>query len=135
LIIDLEGEPARPLSFRRSKLSPLKDVAGMLRSFSYAAVATLFDRAEPDSDEWTRLLPWATSWESLARDRYLTGYLGKAHEGHYLPVDRDEIMTMLDVFEIDKALYELNYERNNRPNWVRIPLMGITNVIERGHTR
>lgn len=133
LIIDLEGEPARSLAFRRSKLSPLKDVAGMLRSFSYAAVATLFDRAQPDSEEWAQLLPWASTWELLARERYLAGYLGKAHEGHYLPADRDDIMAMLDVFEIDKALYELNYERNNRPGWMRIPLTGIANVIERGH--
>jgi trehalose synthase-fused probable maltokinase len=135
LMIDLEGEPARSLEFRRSKQSPLKDVAGMLRSFSYAALATLFDRGEPDSPEWERLLPWATTWERLARDRYLTAYLGKAHEGRYLPADRDRVMVLLDVFEIDKALYELHYERNHRPDWIRIPLRGIVDVIERGNQR
>lgn len=135
LIIDLEGEPARPLAYRRAKQSPLKDVAGMLRSFSYAAVATLFDWAEPDSPEWDRLQAWASTWEELARERYVNAYLGKAHEGHYLPADRAHVMALLDVFEIDKALYELNYERNHRPGWIRIPMRGIINVVDRGRSR
>lgn len=135
LIIDLEGEPARTLAERRAKQSPLKDVAGMLRSFSYAAIATLLERAEPDSDEWRRLLPWAAQWERQARARYLAGYLGKAHEGGFLPADRRDALTLLDVFELDKALYELRYERDHRPEWIRIPLRGIVEVIERGRRR
>ncbi len=132
LILDFEGEPARTLEERRAKQSPLKDAAGMLRSFSYAASSALFAMCEPGSPEWHALSPWADAWEQLARDRFLSGYLRTAHEGGFLPSDRDELAAMLDVFEIDKALYEINYERGHRPEWVRIPLKGISDVLQRG---
>ena len=135
MILDFEGEPVRPLEVRRAKHSPLKDVAGMLRSFSYAATAALFDRAEPDSDEWKRLQPWAETWEALARDRFLSSYLRKSHEGRFLAPERETLALLLDFFEIDKALYELDYELRHRPQWVRIPAAGITRVIERGEKR
>ena len=132
MILDFEGEPARTLDERRAKHTPLRDVAGMLRSFSYAAVAALFQRADPDTAVWTSLSPWATTWERLARERFLAGYLTKSHEGHFLPTDREDINLMLDVLEIDKALYELGYERGHRPEWARIPLRGIAQIAERG---
>jgi trehalose synthase-fused probable maltokinase len=135
LILDFEGEPARSLDERRKKRSPLRDVAGMLRSFSYATYASLFARAEPDGDEWKRLEPWALTWEALARDRFLSAYLSKSHEGRFLPADRDELMELLDFFELEKALYEIGYERGHRPEWTRIPLKGITQVIARETTR
>ncbi|HEX2294576.1 MAG TPA: hypothetical protein VHN37_04635 [Actinomycetota bacterium] len=135
MILDFEGEPVRPLEERRTKHSPLKDVAGMLRSFSYAATAALFDRAEADSDEWKRLQPWADTWEALARDRFLSSYLRKSHEGRFLAQDREALGVLLDFFEIDKALYELEYELGHRPEWVRIPVAGIARVIERGEKR
>lgn len=128
MILDLEGEPARPLEERRAKRSPLRDVAGMLRSLSYAASAALFDRAERGSEEWARLEPWADAWEDLARDRFLGSYLRKSHEGRFLPADRDSLATLLHAFEIDKALYELRYERGHRPHWLHIPLRGIEKV-------
>jgi maltose alpha-D-glucosyltransferase/alpha-amylase len=107
----------------------------MLRSFSYAAVAALFERCEIDSDEWKRLEPWAIMWEEIARERFLTAYLTRVHERRFLlPADREPIDVMLDVFEIDKALYELGYERRHRPDWARIPLRGIARVIERGES-
>jgi trehalose synthase-fused probable maltokinase len=135
MILDFEGEPARPLDERAAKQSPLRDVAGMLRSFSYAAVAALFERCEIDSDEWKRLEPWAIMWEEIARERFLTAYLTRVHERRFLlPSDREPIDVMLDVFEIDKALYELGYERRHRPDWARIPLRGIARVIERGES-
>ena len=135
MILDFEGEPARPLGERATKQSPLRDVAGMLRSFSYAAVAALFERCEIDSDEWKRLEPWAIMWEEIARERFLTAYLTRVHERRFLlPADREPIDVMLDVFEIDKALYELGYERRHRPDWARIPLRGIARVIERGES-
>ena len=135
LILDFEGEPARSLEDRRQKQSPLRDVAGMLRSFSYAANASLFARAEPDSEEWKRLEPWALTWEGLARDRFLSAYLSKSHEGRFLPGDRDELTALLDFFELEKALYEVGYERGHRPEWTRIPLKGIAQVIARETSR
>jgi maltose alpha-D-glucosyltransferase/alpha-amylase len=135
MILDFEGEPVRSLEERRAKHSPLKDVAGMLRSFSYAATAALLDRAAPDSDEWERLRPWADTWEALARERFLASYLRKSHEGHFLGAERESLGVMLDFFEIEKALYELEYELGHRPEWVRIPAGGIARVIERGAKR
>ncbi|MDQ4065125.1 MAG: phosphotransferase [Actinomycetota bacterium] len=131
MVLDFEGEPLRSLDDRRAKQSPLKDVAGMLRSFNYAAIATLFERTDPDTDEWQRLQPWAETWESLARDRFLHTYLTRAHEGRFLPGDRAVLAVLLEAFEIEKALYELEYERGHRPDWVRIPERGIVAAIER----
>lgn len=131
-ILDFEGEPARSLEERRAKHSPIRDVAGMVRSFSYAAAASLFERAEPDSEEWRRLEPWAHAWEEMARDRLLAAYLATSHEGRFMPDDREDFSAMLDFFELDKALYEVGYERDHRPAWLRIPLRGIREVIERG---
>jgi trehalose synthase-fused probable maltokinase len=135
LVIDFEGEPLRPLDERRAKQSPLRDVAGMLRSLSYVVTAVLFERAVPDDPQWARLGPWAAAWESLARDGFIHAYLATSHEGRFLPSDRDALATLLDVFEIDKALYELRYERAHRPEWTRIPLRGIAQVAERGESR
>ena len=102
MVLDLEGEPVRSLEDRRAKQSPLRDVAGMLRSFSYAVWASLFDRTEPDSEEWSRLQPWGLAWEQLARDRFMTAYLRTSHEGTFLPPDRENLAVMLDVFEIER---------------------------------
>lgn len=134
-ILDFEGEPARPLDERREKHSPIRDVAGMLRSFSYAAAASLFERAQRDTDEWARLEPWAFAWEGLARSRFLGAYLATAHEGRFMPPEREDIGAMLDFFELDKALYEVSYERDNRPEWLWIPLRGIREVIQRGEVK
>lgn len=130
-ILDFEGEPARPLEERREKQSPTKDVAGMLRSFGYAALSVLFERAEPGTEGWRRLQPWGEMWERLARERFLGAYLGKSHEGRFLPADRDGFFSLVHFFEIDKALYEVGYERAHRPEWVRIPLRGIARLIEK----
>ena len=132
LILDFEGEPLRSLEERRSLQSPLRDVAGMLRSFSYATYSALYERAEPESDRWTQLEPWAATFEGLAREYFLQAYLRASHEADLLPRDRDELQLLLDFFELDKALYEVNYEIGHRPDWVRIPLRGIIDVIDRG---
>jgi trehalose synthase-fused probable maltokinase len=132
MILDFEGEPARSLEERRSKQSPFKDVAGMLRSFNYAATAVLFERDRPGSDEWKRLEPWAEEWERIARDRFLAAYLTRGQtEGRFLPADRDTWALLIDAFEIDKAVYEIEYEQAHRPDWVRIPLRGLQNVLFR----
>ncbi|HZK50055.1 MAG TPA: hypothetical protein VFD47_00635 [Actinomycetota bacterium] len=109
-------------------------MAGMLRSFSYATYSALYERAEPDSDRWNQLEPWAATFEELARDYFLQAYLRTSHEADLLPQDRDDLQALLDFFELDKALYEVNYEIGHRPEWVRIPLRGIIDVINRGDT-
>ncbi|HEX2240836.1 MAG TPA: hypothetical protein VHJ82_06835, partial [Actinomycetota bacterium] len=129
LIIDFEGEPARSLAERRAKQSPLRDAAGMLRSFNYASVTA---RSKATGTDEETLQSWAEAWEQLAREHFLHGYLRKSHEGRFLPSDRNDLMTMLTAFELDKALYELGYERRNRPEWKHIPLEGIRQIIERG---
>ena len=132
LILDFEGEPARRLEERRAKQSPVKDVAGMLRSFSYAGYSALLARCQPHDDEWAELEAWTLAWEALARERFLIGYLTASHGGRFLPGERASIGALLDFFELDKALYEVDYEVDNRPDWLRIPLQGIRRVIERG---
>lgn len=135
MVLDFEGEPLRSLVDRRAKQTPLKDVAGMLRSLNYVVVATMFERTDDDSEEWTRLEPWARVWEDVARDRFLSAYLTRAHEGRFLPGERDDLLLILEALEIEKALYELDYERGHRPQWVRIPQHGLIRVVERAAPR
>jgi maltokinase len=118
VILDFEGEPARPVIERRRKRSPLRDVAGMLRSFAYAASAAelLHDTPAPDG------------WEEQARAQFLEGYLGAADPA-LLPSGALAIERLLTVFELEKAVYELRYELDNRPDWVRIPVAGIQRLI------
>jgi len=125
VILDFEGEPGRPLEERRRKHSPLKDVAGMLRSFSYAAYAGLlnYDRRRPDYFE--TLEPWARLWEQSTAAEFLRAYRNVAGIEAFIPPDRLAFSKLLDAYLLDKALYELRYEMNTRPNWVRIPLWGI----------
>jgi maltose alpha-D-glucosyltransferase / alpha-amylase len=124
-ILDFEGEPARPLDQRRRKQSPLKDVAGMLRSFSYAAYASLFAHSAGRADTFARLEPWARVWILWTSAAFERGYLAAAAGAPFLPADPVQRRALLELFLIDKALYEVQYERNNRPDWVRIPLRGL----------
>jgi maltose alpha-D-glucosyltransferase/alpha-amylase len=131
MILDFEGEPLRSLAERRDKQSPLRDVAGMVRSFSYAAAVGTRERAAPGSEDWPRLSAWARAWEDEARARFLAAYHATSHAGAFLPSQRDTFAALLDVFEIDKALYELAYEAAHRPGWVSIPLHGLRTVLDR----
>jgi trehalose synthase-fused probable maltokinase len=133
VIIDFEGEPARPLSQRRLKRSPLQDVAGMLRSFHYAAHAPLLaSTGSVNVDERNRekLNGWAEVWSKWVSDRYLEEYLRTSRGAEYLPPSREEIMALLQLHVLEKAVYELGYELNNRPGWVAIPLEGICKTLE-----
>lgn len=132
-IIDFEGEPDRPISERRIKTSPLRDVAGMLRSFHYAphaarrapAHASLIPSASsPD------VRPWLSAWYLWSAASYLHAYLLVAAPGGFLPTDPDQIGTLLDAYLLQKALYEVRYELNNRPGWVAIPLEGILHLLQ-----
>ena len=119
VVLDFEGEPARPLIERRRKRSPLRDVAGMLRSFAYAATAA-------------SLLKGATvpeDWESTARERFLNGYFTEVDAG-LLPASEAGIRQLLAIYELEKAVYELRYELNNRPDWVPIPVSGIARLLQ-----
>src|ERR1700719_514511 len=128
VILDFEGEPARPLSYRRAKQCPLKDVAGMLRSFSYAAYASLINYTARHPDDVARLEPWALLWERSAAAAFLRAYRETAQGAEVLPAEVPEFQELLYLFLLDKALYEVLYELNARPAWVRIPLMGIMSL-------
>jgi maltokinase len=118
VILDFEGEPARSLPERRRKRSPLRDVAGMLRSFAYAASAAgVLRDAEAPSD-----------WESHARQEFLEGYRSTIEQS--LVPSGAAMDKLLRVFELEKAVYELRYELNNRPDWVGIPVVGIARMLE-----
>jgi maltokinase len=119
VVLDFEGEPARPLPERRRKRSPLRDVAGMMRSFAYAASASEILRGVTPPEDW----------EARAREGFLDAYLG-AVDPSLLPAGRHGVDQLLSVFELEKAVYELRYELNNRPDWVRIPVAGILRLLE-----
>jgi trehalose synthase-fused probable maltokinase len=119
VILDFEGEPARTLPERRLKRSPLRDVAGMLRSFSYAAAGS----------EILRGRPAPAGWEEQARAAFLDGYHAEV-EPSLLPPGVEATQRLLSVFELEKAVYELRYELNNRPDWVAIPVAGIVRLLD-----
>ena len=134
VIIDFEGEPARPLSERRIKRSPLRDVAGMLRSFHYAAYTTLFNQeaegvyaSHPEALAF--LEPWARFWYLWVSAVFLKTYCENASRASFLPRTREELQVLLDAYLLEKAVYELDYELNNRPDWVRVPLQGILQLL------
>ncbi len=118
-ILDFEGEPARPVNERRAKRSPLRDVAGMLRSFAYAATASQHLRgvAAPDG------------WEDAMRRAFLYGYRETVAES-LLPPGQAAVERLLTVFEMEKMVYELRYELDHRPDWVGIPVAGIMRLLE-----
>jgi trehalose synthase-fused probable maltokinase len=118
VILDFEGEPGRPLLERRRKRSPLRDVAGMLRSFAYAAsgAALLRGASVPEG------------WEQAARERFLDGYMAAVDQA-ILPAGASAIQKVLAIFELERALYELSYELNNRPDWVAIPVACISRLL------
>jgi maltokinase len=119
VILDFEGEPARPLLERRRKRSPLRDVAGMLRSFAYAASASDLQRGRPAPE----------GWEDRAREAFINGYF-ETVDPSLMPPGEAATRTLLSIFELEKAVYELRYELNNRPDWVGIPVAGIARLLE-----
>ena len=124
-VLDFEGEPARPLEERRRPSSPLKDVAGMLRSFHYASAV-----ARTERDEYA-LEDLAAAWEMRNRQAFLRGYMKAAGDGGILPSDPESVAAVLAAFELEKAVYELGYERAYRPDWTHIPLAALRRLTER----
>ena len=149
VIIDFEGEPARSVSERRIKRSPLRDVAGMLRSFHYAAYAGLFaELGVPSGSARTSIggrpagrtsgrveqAPvaerWARFWYAWSAASYLRAYLESARAAGFLPGTDHDVDVLLQAHMLEKAAYELRYELNNRPDWLQIPARGILQLLE-----
>jgi maltose alpha-D-glucosyltransferase/alpha-amylase len=138
VVIDFEGEPARSLAERRRRRSPLYDVAGMLRSFDYAAELTLTEATEgsPHSAEQVeRLAPWARRWVAEVSRAFLAGYFDEAGAAEWLPRSEAARARGLALHQLEKALYELGYELNNRPELVGVPLRAILRLLEEAGDR
>jgi maltose alpha-D-glucosyltransferase/alpha-amylase len=131
VIIDMEGEPARSLSERRLKFSAFRDVAGMIRSFHYAIHGRYLEAAAVRPEDADALAPWVRPWYTYVSGLFLNSYLETVDDAPFVPSDRRALETLLDVFLLEKAVYEVGYESNNRPDWVRIPLDGIEFVLEK----
>jgi len=133
VIIDFEGEPARGPSERRRKRSPLVDVAGMLRSFHYAAHSALDAHALGGSmraEDAALLEPWARAWYRCVASVFIASYLEQLRPETLLPEEPEDVRLVLDMYLLDKCLYEIAYELNNRPNWVGIPLHGLIDWLD-----
>jgi maltose alpha-D-glucosyltransferase/alpha-amylase len=129
VIIDFEGEPARPITERRLKRSPLRDVAGMLRSFNYAALSKLRNNSVRPEDA-AQLKPWARFWDFWVSASFVKGYLETTTNASFLPKSQDEFNLMLSIYVLEKAIYELAYELNNRPDWADVPVAGILQIVQ-----
>jgi len=127
IILDFEGEAGKPLAARRSKYSPLKDIAGMLRSFQYAAYAALFAFAPASGGPIERLVPWADAWQHWVSRAFLSAYRMAMSESPLLPGPAS-FNPLLHALIVDKALRELENELNNRPEWARIPLTALATL-------
>ncbi len=123
-VLDFEGEPSRPLDERRAPSSPLRDVAGMLRSFGYAAGVACREVSARSADG-------LATWERRARDAFLAAYFARLRGSPLLPSSPRATQVLLDLFELDKAVYEIGYEQGNRPDWVDIPVAGVRAVLGR----
>jgi maltose alpha-D-glucosyltransferase/alpha-amylase len=128
-VLDYEGEPARGLAERRAKGSVLRDVAGMLRSFNYAMHMALKEYKTDDLRTRMALERWAYAWEREARSLFLNSYRETLGDSAVAPRDADVFAHALAVFELEKAVYELGYEMNNRPEWIWVPLEGVRNLL------
>jgi maltose alpha-D-glucosyltransferase/alpha-amylase len=124
VIIDFEGEPGRKLYERRYKRCPLVDVAGMMRSYHYASESALRS-GRLRLEDATVLLPWARAWTAWVRAAFVGEYLKSIGGARFVPADDREKERMLAFYQLEKCIYEIRYELNNRPDWVEIPLQGL----------
>jgi maltokinase len=124
-ILDFEGEPARPIEERRRPSSPLRDVAGILRSFHYAAAVAMREHGNDDDVHVE-----AVAWEGHNRQRFLEGYYATEGIDALLPSTHEERTLLLSMFELDKAVYEIAYEASHRPDWVGIPVSAVRRIVE-----
>jgi maltose alpha-D-glucosyltransferase/alpha-amylase len=129
-IIDFEGEPARPPAERRKKHSPLRDVAGMLRSFDYAIRSALRDLGAERADQLEDLEPWIGLWKERTRGAFLDGYAEGVRGAVSYPEEAEHARALINLFTLEKALHEIHYELDNRPDWVGIPIKGVLDLLE-----
>lgn len=132
VILDFEGEPARPIAERRLKRSPLVDVAGMLRSFDYASWYWLVKAATEGNlrvEDVPAARPWARLWSRVTGRVFLSAYLPSMQNAGLLPSDEEQIRDLLHILLLEKSLYELGYEIGHRPEWVGVPLRGIVELL------
>lgn len=134
VFIDFEGDPSRPLSERRIKRSPLRDAAGMIRSFHYAAHAALYGKVPGivvGTGDAKQLEHWAKTWYRCVSATYLRGYLERAGDASFIPKSHDQMITLLGAYTLEKAMIEVTHEMERRPDWAQIPLKGILDLVER----
>jgi len=131
VITDFEGEPARSYSERRLKRSPLRDVAGMIRSFHYAAYGSLVLDNNIRKEDFNKLVPFVENWYHYMSGFFMKAYLETVKGSAFIPKNKEDLETLMTTFLLEKAIYELNYELNNRPGWVMIPLRGIKAMMKK----
>ncbi|MBV8166509.1 MAG: phosphotransferase, partial [Alphaproteobacteria bacterium] len=129
-LLDFEGEPMRPLADRRAKHSPLRDVAGMLRSFDYAAAAALRAATDKYGAEAASFRPGAEEWREVATSAFVAGYVEAAQGVVSVPQSADAFDRTLAFFLIEKACYEILYETRHRPEWIAIPVGGLAALMK-----
>lgn len=129
-IIDFEGEPARSYSERRLKRAALKDVAGMIRSFHYASYGSLLLNNSTQPEDQKKLIPQVEQWQRYMTGFYLQAYLDTVKNSVLIPTNEQDLDTLLQTYILEKAIYELQYELNNRPDWVQIPIRGIRAIMD-----
>jgi maltose alpha-D-glucosyltransferase/alpha-amylase len=131
VITDFEGEPARAYSERRLKRCALRDVAGMIRSFHYAAYGSLFLDNQIRPEDFGKLMPFVEQWYHYMSGFFMNAYLEAVEGTALIPDNKEDLDILMTTFLLEKAIYELNYELNNRPDWVIIPLRGIKSILKR----
>jgi maltose alpha-D-glucosyltransferase/alpha-amylase len=130
VIVDFEGEPSRPVAERRAKHSPLRDVAGMLRSFSYAAELALEEATAERPDDRQRVAPLIASWRRESEAAFMAAYREAARGSPTYPQQAEDAQRLIELFLIEKALYEVRYELDMRPQWLRIPIAGLLDLLQ-----
>jgi maltose alpha-D-glucosyltransferase/alpha-amylase len=130
VIVDFEGEPSRPVAERRAKHSPLRDVAGMLRSFSYAAELALEEATAERPDDRQRVAPLIASWRRESEAAFMAAYREAARGSATYPQQAEDAQRLIELFLIEKALYEVRYELDMRPQWLRIPIAGLLELLQ-----
>jgi maltokinase len=127
--LDFEGRPSLPIAVRRRKATPLQDLAGMLRSFDYAATVALRQQVDASDVSAASLGPYGRAWSGVARDAFLSHYFAAIGDHGMVPVDRHSVRVLLTCLQASQALYEVDYELRSRPDWVSIPLEGLARLL------